>query len=360
MAPKESSVWEYVDKLVAGNTIGNVKARCKCCGKESTTSAGLWFSHLQKECDGQRDEELLEHAKAAADKHHAAKAKKNAPTRFSAMKQTSLIKLNDVQLQEQAEIGVAKWAFATGQPLRAVDDFFFRDMLDKVAAAGPGRKHLGRKRLADVMIPQEKKRVKRAQQEAATLNKELYGQTLVSDGYTDANRRPLVNVLLVSPSGELFMEAIDTSGNTKSMQYIANHVKKYMDRNVDLVVMDGACSGAIALLQEEFPWLSGVVCTTHSLDLLMEDLGKMAFAADPLDKARRLVKFVNNHHKTRALFAELSDVVLLSPSATRFGYNFIMVERLLRCEEGVRKLMGSRAFQDWYKSQNAGNRNEAK
>jgi hypothetical protein len=92
MAPKESSVWEYVDKLVVGNTIGNVKARCKCCGKESTTSAGLWCSHLQKECDGQRDEELLEHAKAAADKHHAAKSKKNAPTRFSAVKQTSLIK----------------------------------------------------------------------------------------------------------------------------------------------------------------------------------------------------------------------------------------------------------------------------
>jgi hypothetical protein len=356
MSPKESPVWEFVEKLAAGIAIGNVKANCKCCGKESTTSPGVWFKHMRTECDGNLDPELLDHAKAAADKHFAVKAQKYTRP----MKQTSLIQLNDVQLKEQAEIGIAKWAFATGQSLRAVDDFFFRNMLEKVAAAGPGRKHLGRKRLADIMIPQEKKRVKKAQQDAASLNKELYGQSLVSDGYTDANRRPLVNVLLVSPAGELFMEAIDTSGNTKSMAYIANQVKKYIDRNVDLVVMDGACSGAIELLQVEFPWLSGVVCTTHSLDLLMGDLGAMAFAADPLDKARQLVKFINNHHKTRALFADLSDVVLLSPAATRFGYNFIMVQRLLRCEEAVRKLMGSRVYQDWYKSQNAGIRNEAK
>ena len=99
MAPKESPVWDFIDKLVAGVTIGNVKARCKCCGKESTTSAGLWFSHLQKECDGNHDEELLEHAKAAADKHFATKAKKDAPTRYSAMKQTSLTKLNEAQLR---------------------------------------------------------------------------------------------------------------------------------------------------------------------------------------------------------------------------------------------------------------------
>ena len=124
--------------------------------------------------------------------------------------------------------------------------------------------------------------------------------------------------------------------------------------------MDGACSGAIELLKQKFPWLSGVVCTTHSLDLLMEDLGTMAFAAEPLQQAKRLVKFINNHHKTRALFAELSDVVLLSPASTRFGYNFIMVERLLRCEENVRKLIGSRAYQDWYKVQKTETKNEAK
>lgn len=360
MAPKESAVWEFIFKDDTVTALrGNAKATCKSCGKTQTTSPGSWWTHLKEACSGSKDPELLEHAQVAADKHFAAAAKRTSSSR-SAMVQTSMVKLNEEQLHAQANEAIARWAFATGQSLRAVDDYFFRDALEKVAAAGPKRKHLGRKRLKEQMMPQEKKRLKRTQTAAANLNKDLYGQSLVSDGWTDANRRPLINVLLVSPAGELFMEAIDTSGNTKNMQYIAQQVSEYVDKHVDLVVMDGACSGAIDLLKEEFPWLSGVVCTTHSLDLLMEDLGTMAFAAEPLHKAKQLVKFINNHQKTRALFAELSDVVLLSPATTRFGYNFIMVERLLRCEESVRKLIGSRAFENWYKAQKTDIRNEAR
>jgi hypothetical protein len=64
------------------------------------------------------------------------------------------------------------------------------------------------------------------------------------------------------------MEAIDISGNTKHMQYIAEQVR-YIVQDVHLGVMDGACSGAINLLK----------CKTHSLDLFIEDLGTIAFAA---------------------------------------------------------------------------------
>jgi Protein of unknown function (DUF 659) len=132
-------------------------------------------------------------------------------------------------------------------------------------------------------------------------------------------RRPLINILLVSPAGQIFQEAIDSSGDTKSMQYIADQVGRYITRDVDFVVMDGACSGAIELLTAKYPWLSGVVCTTHSIDLLMKDLGKMAFAADPLAAARDLVQFIKNYQKLRAMFMKESDVCLLSPADTRFA-----------------------------------------
>jgi hypothetical protein len=105
-----------------------------------------------------------------------------------------------------------------------MDDYFFRTPLEKAAAAGPDRQHLGRKRLNEEMIPTEKKRLKRDQNAAANFNKELFGKSLESDGWTNGNKRPLLNVLLVSPASEMFQEAIDTSGNTKSMQYIADCV----------------------------------------------------------------------------------------------------------------------------------------
>ena len=46
----------------------------------------------------------------------------------------------------------------------------------------------------------------------------------------------------MSPGGEQLIEAIDTSGDTKSMDYIAGQLDEYVDKNVDLVVMDGACA----------------------------------------------------------------------------------------------------------------------
>jgi hypothetical protein len=77
-------------------------------------------------------------------------------------------------------------------------------------------------------------------------------------------------VLLVSPAGELFMEAIDTSGNTKSMQYMQSSEEEHRSRcgpgGHGWCVLWRHQAAATRVL-----WLSGVVCTTHSLDLLMKD-----------------------------------------------------------------------------------------
>jgi hypothetical protein len=152
--PKESAVWEFIFKDDTVTALrGNAKATCKCCGKTQTTSPGSWWTHVKEACNGSKDPELLEHAQVAADKHFAAAAKRTSSSR-SAMIQTSMVKLSEEQLHAQADEAIARWAFATGQSLRAVDDYFFRDALEKMAAAGPKRKHLGRKRLKEQMKEQ--------------------------------------------------------------------------------------------------------------------------------------------------------------------------------------------------------------
>lgn len=362
MAPAESAVWDHLGKEAGRQKPGNQRASCKGCGAVYTQSPGMWWSHLL-DCTGTKNEEHAALARSAAAKFQREKAEKEARSKArlgNRLVQTSVRKLNQQQLDDAAEKAIATWAFATGQPLRAVDDYYLRDAFDKVVAAGPGRKHLTRKRLKEQLLPAVKKRVARDQKEIVDLHRQLWGQSIVSDGWTDANRRPLINVLLVSPDGEFFIKAIDTSGNTKSMDYIAEQVGTHITRDVDIVIMDGACKGAINILIERFKWLSGVVCTTHSLDLLMEDLGEMSFAAEHLALANQLVKFINNHQKTRAMFMKLSDVVLLSPAATRFGFKLIMVERLLRCKDALRKLVACTEYEDWRKTQTADLRKEAR
>ncbi len=50
---------------------------------------------------------------------------------------------------------------------------------------------------------------------------QLTGATITSDGWSDVRRRPLLNLLVISPKGDMFFKAIDTRGETKDATYIA-------------------------------------------------------------------------------------------------------------------------------------------
>ncbi len=50
--------------------------------------------------------------------------------------------------------------------------------------------------------------------------------TITSDGWSDTRNRPLLNLLMVTPKGEKFLESVDTSGDTKDADFIAQVVGK--------------------------------------------------------------------------------------------------------------------------------------
>ena len=349
MAPKKSPIWAFLE-VVGAVAVGNQKSKCEGCGKVATQSPQQWWSHYD-ECTGALDAAITEAAKTKAAEFFQDKRDQERREAQVSKIQTKIPALTQKQLFEKADQAIGRWAFATGQPLRAVDDYYLREAFKAVAEAGPNRKQLTRKRLKDELLPAEKSRLKRRQIELIGNEPKLFGRCTVSDGWTDATEKPILNILLVSPSGDEFVEAIDTSGSKKTMQYIANAMGKHVTADVDFVVVDGACKGAIEILMSKHPHLSGVVCTTHSLDLFMEDLGKVHFAADQLAAARDIVHFINNHHATRAMFAKLSDVKLIAPSTTRFDYHLMMVKRLLRCENQLRSLVSSAEWRDFRNSQ---------
>ena len=72
----------------------------------------------------------------------------------------------------------------------------------------------------------------------------LFGCTIVSDGCYNVQRRPLTNIMIISPRGEMFFHAIDSTGSIKSRPYIADVISSIIDEvgasNVIQVVMDNA------------------------------------------------------------------------------------------------------------------------
>jgi Protein of unknown function (DUF 659) len=64
------------------------------------------------------------------------------------------------------------------------------------------------------------------------LLKETWGQTgltVTSDGFTDTCSTPLLNIIACSPKGEVFLRAVDTSGETKTGEYISSLLIKEIE-----------------------------------------------------------------------------------------------------------------------------------
>ena len=57
-------------------------------------------------------------------------------------------------------------------------------------------------------------------------------------------------------------------------------------------------------------------CTAHAMDLALEDFGKLPLFKELCRNVRDVVKFINNHQCSRALFQAKSDLRLLSPGSS--------------------------------------------
>jgi hypothetical protein len=182
---------------------------------------------------------------------------------------------------------------------------------------------------------------------------QLIGATITSDGWFDVRRRPLLNLLVVSPKGEMFIKAVDTRGETKDVAYITGQlidcIREVGVDNVIQVVTDSAavCKIASRLVEQEFSWITWTPCTPHCLDLLLEDVGKLAWAAEVVAEAKAVVKFITNHHRSQALFRGKSALDLLKPGDTRFATNFIMLDNMLEVREALQELVFNREWREW-------------
>lgn len=87
--------------------------------------------------------------------------------------------------------------------------------------------------------------------------RQVTGFVLVCNGWTDAQNRPILNFFLVSPKGAKFLYAVDTSGQSKTAEYVAaqliDTINDIGPQHVSAVIMDDASSNvsATGIVQEE-------------------------------------------------------------------------------------------------------------
>ena len=83
--------------------------------------------------------------------------------------------------------------------------------------------------------------------------------SIATDGWSDPQRRPLINFLVISKNRPMFIIFVNYLGEVKDKQFIANLMKKVIDEVGDQKVMqiiaDNAanCEGAGEIIEGMFP-----------------------------------------------------------------------------------------------------------
>lgn len=85
------------------------------------------------------------------------------------------------------------------------------------------------------------------------------GVTIVSDGWSDPQRRPLINFMATSESGPIFIKSVNCFGEVKDRYFIADLMEEVIEEigpmNVVEVITDNAsnCKGAGELIEIKYP-----------------------------------------------------------------------------------------------------------
>ncbi|XP_020963400.1 uncharacterized protein LOC107645034 [Arachis ipaensis] len=149
----------------------------------------------------------------------------------------------------------------------------------------------------------------------------------MSDAWTDKRQRSIINFLVNSPAGTMFLKSIDASDYVKMgekiFELLDGIVEEIGEQSVVQVVTDNGSNYVLAgkLLMEKRPNLFWTPCAAHCLDLMLEDIGKLPLIQKTIKSAISLE--------------------LVRHAVTRFATSFFSLERLYEEKGNLRRIFTS-------------------
>ena len=128
----------------------------------------------------------------------------------------------------------------------------------------------------------------------------------------------------------VFKRSIDTSGNQKTGEFIAEALLEIIDEvgveNVVQIVTDNVANCKLAghLVEQVHPHIFWTPCATHCINLLFKDLALIGWMDQAICEGKEVQQFISNHDATRAMFNTHSKLKLIKPCDTRFASNFMI------------------------------------
>ena len=208
------------------------------------------------------------------------------------MKQTSIEDPCLKEKRDRVNSYVADWFYEAGIPFHASSLKSFTMMVEAIGKYGPGYKPPNQYELGGPLLKKAVARTNenlQAHRDAWKKN----GCSIMTDAWSDRKNRSIMNLCVHCELGTSFLRSINTAGASHTGEYIHDLVesciKEVGEENVVQVVTDNASANMAAakLLHVHRPSVFWTSCAAHTLDLVLEGIGKKHFSS-AIDKAKNL------------------------------------------------------------------------
>jgi len=379
----KAPLWDHVtilERPKAGG--GNASWRCNYCGLEKCTSYTRVEAHLlqksgkgigkcpkvtyemlsQMRMDVERCQELVERAKQRTVSLPVAPSsvnnskKKRGPASI-------LEKSWALEDRKHLDALIVRAMYSGGISFNFLRNPYFREAF----AFACSRHNLqgytipGYNRARESLLKQERRHIETLLESTKSTWPEK-GVTICSDGWSDPQRRPIINFIAVSEKAPMFLRADNCEGEYKSKEYIAEKLRAIIDevgrQNVVQIITDNAanCKGAGLLIEAENDHIFWTPCVVHTLNLAMKNICEPKLPRTPTDEdmhvwsqlefinnvkveATMIKNFIMNHGMRLSMFNEFSHLKLLSIAETRFASVVCMLKRFVEVKAALQHMV---------------------
>ncbi|KAM0885564.1 hypothetical protein ACQ4PT_030256 [Festuca glaucescens] len=241
---------------------------------------------------------------------------------------------------------ICQWFYEASIPHNAVTLPSFACMLEAIGRFGKDLQGPSAYEMSGPFLQKRKKRVMdtfKGHKETW----ELTGCTVMTDAWTDRKSRGVMNLVVHSVHGALFLKSVDCSADKKDGRYIFDLVDQCIEdigpENVVQVVTDNASVNiaASAMLKAKRPSIYWNGCAAHTIDLMLEDIGKLGPVDKTICQARQVTVFLYAHIRVLALMRSTLNRDLVRSGVTRFATAYLNLRSLLDNKNGLQKLFRS-------------------
>ena len=246
----------------------------------------------------------------------------------------------------------AEWAIVNCIPFNALGCPLFQRYVDGIASIGPGYKAPSPYVLKTTLLKDWKDECAMLIEEHRQKWKES-GCTLMADGWTDVRNQNLINFLVYSPHGLVYVKSINATALVKTAETLFTLFREVIEwvgpASIVHVVTDNAANYVACgrLITERYKGIYWSPCTVHCLNLLLKDIAELNDVLELATKASKITVFAYNHSIFLSWLRKRKGwVEIVRPGATRFATTFITLHSIYKHKHDLQALVVDKHFLD--------------